>query len=92
MIHQLGMMAAELSQLQFSKIGYLYKDGDNTYTVRGFCRRVIRVVKEIRLPSTRDPFNDEGAYYESLVSANRVHAQELQVGGELLYCSAPCAK
>lgn len=88
-MHQLGIMAAQLSRLQFSKIGSLHEIGDNMYTIKECLSPSHTCYKRDTLPIDRGPFCEESAYYESLVSAHFMHARELPMGAHCFVAPLP---
>lgn len=87
-MRQLGELVYELSRLRLEKLGSLLKEADG-YVVKeclapGFVWR-----GRDSLDTDRGPFNGESAYYESLASTTRMHAQELPMKTHLFSAPVP---
>ena len=87
-MRQLGEIVYELSRLRLDKIGSLFEE-TNGYVVEeclapGFVWR-----GRDSLDIDRSPFDRELAYYESLISATKMHAQELPMETHLFSAPIP---
>ncbi|KAJ3539249.1 hypothetical protein NM208_g5564 [Fusarium decemcellulare] len=88
-ISQLGAMMSELSIHPFEKIGSLFDDGNGNYAVGECLSPSLTWQERDSLELDRGPFNEEGDYFISLISAFTSHAQELSLTPHTFFAPVP---
>lgn len=87
-MRQLGELAYELSRLRLDKIGSLFEETGGFVVKECLTRGFVWRGRD-SLDIERGPFNGELAYYASLASAIRMHAQELPMDTYLFSAPIP---
>ncbi|KAF5003578.1 hypothetical protein FDECE_9892 [Fusarium decemcellulare] len=86
---QLGVMMSELFIHPFEKIGSLFDDGNGSYAVGECLSPSLTWQERDSLELDRGPFNEEGGYFTSLISAFKSHAQELSLTPHAFFAPVP---
>jgi hypothetical protein len=87
---QLGAITAQLSRLRFDKIGSLSQDGTGNYTVvECLLPSLTWQHRDLLEDIERGPYDDETAYFESLISAYISHAQALSMTPHAFFAPTP---
>lgn len=87
-MRQLGELVYELSRLRLDGIGSLFEDGGG-YVIRESLTPAFVWKERDYLDINRGPFNQEAVYFEALIAATRLHAQELPMGTHLFSSPIP---
>ncbi|KAF9770263.1 hypothetical protein IL306_012213 [Fusarium sp. DS 682] len=86
---QLGTMISELSTHRFEKIDSILEDSEGGHAIGECLSPSLTWQERDSLELNRGPFNEEREYFESVISAFTLHAQELSLTPHTFFAPVP---